>query len=51
MAHPPHLAREGEGLRAEEMDSQIPVGLDPQEPFIDGGEDGRLRDGVGVEVV
>jgi hypothetical protein len=51
VAHPPHLAREGERLCAEEMDPQVLVGLDPQEPLIDGGEDGCLRDGVGVEVV
>jgi hypothetical protein len=27
------------------------MGLDPQVPFADGGEDGRLGDGVQVEVV
>jgi hypothetical protein len=27
------------------------VGLNPQEPLVDGGEDGRLHNGVGVEVV
>jgi hypothetical protein len=27
------------------------MGLDPQEPLVDDGEDGRLSDGVGVEVV
>jgi hypothetical protein len=51
VAHPPHLAREGERLRAEEVDPQVLVGLDPLEPLADGGEDGRLCDGVGVEVV
>jgi hypothetical protein len=51
MAHPPHLAREGKRLRTEEMDPQVPVGLDPKEPIADGGEVGRLRNGVGAEVV
>jgi hypothetical protein len=51
VVHLPHLAREGEGLHAEEMEPQVPVGLNPQESLADGGEDGCLRNGVGVEVV
>jgi hypothetical protein len=51
MAHLPHLARDGEGLCTEEMERQVPVGLNPKESLVDSGEDGRLSDGVGVEVV
>jgi hypothetical protein len=51
VAHLPHLAREGEGLRTEEMEPHDLVGLKPQESLADSGEDGRLRDGVGVEVM
>jgi hypothetical protein len=51
MAHLPHLAREGEGLCTEEMEPQVPVGLNPQESLTDGREDGCLHDGIGVEVV
>jgi hypothetical protein len=51
VTHPPHLAREREGLRTEEVDAQVPVGIDPQVPLANDNEDGRLGDGVGVEVV
>jgi hypothetical protein len=42
---------EGEGLRPEEMEPQVLMGLNCQVPLADGGEDGRLSDGVRVEVV
>jgi hypothetical protein len=51
VAHPLHLAREGEHLRPEEMEPQVLLGLDPQVPLLDGDEDGCLGDGVRVEVV
>jgi hypothetical protein len=51
VSHLPHLAAEREGLRGEEVEPQVPVGLDPQEPLADGGKDARLRNGVGIEVV
>jgi hypothetical protein len=41
----------GERLREEEMSPQIPVGVNPQKPFANRREDGRLRDGVGAKVV
>jgi hypothetical protein len=43
--------RRGERLRGEEMGPQIPVGVNPQKSFANRHEDGRLRDGVGVEIV
>jgi hypothetical protein len=51
MAHLLHLAREGERFRSEEVDPHVPVGLYPYVSFADGCEDGRLSDGVRVEVV
>jgi hypothetical protein len=51
VAHLPHLTVEGEGLCTEEMEPQVPVGLNPEESLADGGEDGRLSDGVRVAVV
>jgi hypothetical protein len=33
------------------MGPQIPVGVNPQKSFANRREDGRLRDGVGVEIV
>jgi hypothetical protein len=38
-------------LRAEEVDPEIPVRWDPQEPLADAGEGSRLRDRVRGEVV
>ena len=35
----------------EEVESQLLVRGNAQVPLVDGDEDGRLRDGVGVEVV
>jgi hypothetical protein len=43
--------RQGKKLRGEEMGPQILVGVNPQKAFANRREDGRLRDGVGVEVV
>jgi hypothetical protein len=43
--------RRGKRLRGEEMGPQIPVGVNPQKSFANRHEDGRLRDGVGVEIV
>ena len=37
--------------RPEEMEPQLPMGSNPQIPLTDSDEDGRLRDGIGVEVV
>ena len=37
--------------RPEEVEPQLPMGSNPQIPLIDSDEDGRLRDGIGVEVV
>jgi hypothetical protein len=38
-------------LRAEQMDPEVPVHGDPQEPLADADEGGRLRNRVGGEVV
>jgi hypothetical protein len=38
-------------LRLEEVEPEVPMGRDAQVPFAHGGEDGRLHDGVGVEIV
>jgi hypothetical protein len=46
-----HVRRRGEELRGEEMGPQVPVGVNPQKPLTNRHENGRLRDGVGVEVV
>jgi hypothetical protein len=43
--------RQDEKLRGEEMGPQIPVGVNPQKTLANRREDGRLRNGVGVEVV
>ena len=37
--------------RLEEVEPQLPMGSNPQIPLADSDEDGRLRDGIGVEVV
>ena len=37
--------------RPEEMEPQLLMGSNPQVPLVDSDEDGRLCDGVGVEVV
>jgi hypothetical protein len=37
--------------RPEEMEPQLPMGSNPQIPLVDGDEDGRLCDGIGVEIV
>jgi hypothetical protein len=38
-------------FRAEEVNPEIPVRQDPQEPLADGNKGGRLRYDVGREVV
>ena len=43
--------RLGSEPRLKEVEPQLPVGGNAQVPLADGDEDGRLRDGVGVEVV
>jgi hypothetical protein len=45
------LRRRGKELRGKEMGSQIPVRVNPQKTLANRREDGRLRNGVGVEVV
>jgi hypothetical protein len=50
-ADPLFPRRQGKGLRGEEMGPQIPVGVNPQKSFANRREDGRLCDGVGVEIV
>src|SRR6185369_17195462 len=40
-----------EEFAAEQMDPEVPVGLDAEVPLADGDEDRRLRDGVGAEIV
>jgi hypothetical protein len=50
-ADPPFPRRQGKRLRGEEMGPQIPVGVNPQKSLANRREDGRLRDGVGVEIV
>ena len=49
MAHLLHLAREGERLRPEEVEPQVPMGLDPQVPFSNDGEDGLLAMEFGLK--
>jgi hypothetical protein len=46
-----HVRRRDKELRGEEMGPQIPVGVNPQKPLANRHKNGRLRDGVGVEVV
>jgi hypothetical protein len=46
-----HVRRRGEELRGEEMGPQILVGVNPQKPLANRCENGRLRYGVGVEVI
>jgi hypothetical protein len=41
----------GEQLRTEEVEPQVLVGLDPEEPLANRREDGHLGYGVGVEVM
>jgi hypothetical protein len=45
------LRRRGKELHREEMGPHIPVGVNPQKTLANRREDGRLRNGVGVEVV
>jgi hypothetical protein len=42
---------QGKKLRGEEMGPQILVGVNPQKTLANRCEDGRLRNGVGIEVV
>jgi hypothetical protein len=51
VAHLLHVGGEGERLCVEEVELQVPMGLNSKVPFTDDDEDGRLRDGVGVEVM
>jgi hypothetical protein len=46
-----HVRRRGEELRGEDMGPQVPVGVNPQKPLANRCENGRLRYGVGVEVM
>jgi hypothetical protein len=46
-----HVRRRGEELHGEEMGPQVPVGVNPQKPLANRRENGRLRYGVGVEVM
>jgi hypothetical protein len=46
-----HVRRHGGELRGEEMGPQVPVGVNPQKPLANRRKNGRLHDGVGVEVV
>jgi hypothetical protein len=50
-ADPLFPRRQSKRLCGEEMGPQIPVGVNPQKAFANRHEDGRLRDGVGVEIV
>jgi hypothetical protein len=43
--------RQGKKPRGEEMGPQIPVGVNPQKALSNRREDGRLRNGIRVEVV
>jgi hypothetical protein len=45
------VCRRGEELRGEEMGPQVPVRVNPQKPLANRREDGRLPNGVGVEVM
>jgi hypothetical protein len=38
-------------LRLEEVEPQLPVGLDPQVPLADSHKNGGLRDGIGGQLV
>jgi hypothetical protein len=49
--HPQFVRGEHVQLRAEEVDPEIPVHWDPQEPLADADEGGRLRNHVDGEVV
>jgi hypothetical protein len=46
-----HIRRRGEELREEEMGPQVLVGVNPQKPLANRRENGRLRYGVGVEIM
>jgi hypothetical protein len=46
-----HVRRRGEELLGEEIGPQVPVGVNPPKPLANRRENGRLRDGVGVEVM
>jgi hypothetical protein len=50
-ANPLFPHRQSKILRGEETGPQIPVGVNPQKAFTNRREDGRLCDGVGVEIV
>jgi hypothetical protein len=45
------VRRHGEELRGEEMGPQVPMRVNPQKTLTNCREDGRLRNGVGVEVM
>jgi hypothetical protein len=51
MVHLSHLIGERERFHTEEMKPQISVGLNPLESLTNGGEDGCLSNGDGIEVV
>jgi hypothetical protein len=46
-----HVRRHDGELRGEEMGPQVSVGVNPPKPLANRRENGRLHDGVGVEVV
>jgi hypothetical protein len=46
-----HVRRRSKKLHTKEMSPQVPVGVNPQKPLANRHENGRLRDGVGVEVM
>jgi hypothetical protein len=46
-----HLHRQRKWLRVEEMDLEIPMGVDPEVSLADRHEDRRLSNGVRVEAV
>ena len=46
-----HARRLGGENRLKQVEPQLLVGSDPQIPLVDSDEDGRLRDGIGAEVV
>jgi hypothetical protein len=48
--HPRFVRGEHVQLRAEEVDPEIPVHWDPQEPLVDADEGGRLQNRVGVKL-
>ena len=51
LPHARRARRLGGMPRLEEVEPQLPMGSNPQIPLADGDEDGRLCNGVGVEVM